>query len=299
MDFSDIHISNGIDSIRINNEKLKNINFLTKYEKEWDELDFSDNEFEDLKTISGIYCNKLILSNNNIMEISFLSCNIKCLEMEKCNIKKINFINTVIEILIINNNDIDELNLFPNNLKYLEIKNNNLSYFHYNELLINLEVLYLDNNNIEDFVFTNNNNLITLSLNNNSLNIFDINIITEKMELLNLLNNCFDIYDNDNQYITSITNIYTNLKLFIEISFNDITSNNNDDIIPKQKILFFQDSDESIKSNTSDLSDDDNYFNNDGDDDIRNIFNYNIVKSNKGEQENNKTRVEFRWSILM
>ena len=31
MDFDDIHISKDIDSIRINNERLKNINFLTKY----------------------------------------------------------------------------------------------------------------------------------------------------------------------------------------------------------------------------------------------------------------------------
>ena len=60
-------------------------------------------------------------NNNDMPEITFVSCNIKCLEMEKCNIKKINFIDTKIEVLIINNNDIDIFDLFPNNLKHLEM----------------------------------------------------------------------------------------------------------------------------------------------------------------------------------
>ena len=339
MELEDIIIPKDVNSVKINNEKLKNINFIKKYDKEWDELNFSYNDFKELKIISGIICNKLILSNNDIKEITLFGCNIKCLEMEKCNINKIHFIDTSIEKLIINTNDIEELNLFPNNLKHLEIKNNNLSYFHYNELLSGLEILYLDNNNVENFVFNKNNNLIKLSLNNNSLSSFEFDIITQKLELLNLLNNNFDTCNHENKNIRFITKKYTNLKIFIEFYDNNLNDTNNssdddifEDIIPKHKMKIFNDSDDNDDNGDDKSNDDSNfnidddindYFNNDSYDDCSgdtldtddtdtskknnngtNINKFNIKEMDKNNEicvykNNIKNKVEFRWNILI
>ena len=295
MDFDNIHIPENITSVKINNEKMKNINFIKKYDKEWDELDFEHNDFEELKIISNIKCNKLILNNNNIKEITIFECNIKCLEMEKCNLEKIHFINTNIEKLILNNNSIEEINLFPNNLKHLEVKKNSLSYFHYNEVLSKLEILYLDNNNIENFVFDKNNELIKLSLNNNSLSCFDMNIITQKLKLLNLLNNCFDFNEYEYLNILKIRQKYENLKLFIENFTDNNDSSSSDEnmsnsLISKKKIKFFNDSD---NSDNTDNSDNDN--NGDNDFSNKDIDEYVII--DKSKMLNNKDKVEFRWNI--
>jgi len=209
-------------------------------DRPWKTISLKNNNM-DVGEFDGLNCDKLILDNNDIKEITFVDCKINYLSITNNKITNINFFDCCIERLDLSVNKIQKIITLPSDLKILKLDSNKIR-----EILISLSdtIVHLDLSdnkleNIKDLpsfvthldLSKNNLKSINTLLLSDTLQYFDIteNKIANNTELFEKFQNkILKIYydlDNENEDYTKISDEISATSEMSEVSdISDLSS---------------------------------------------------------------------------
>lgn len=201
-----------IVNVYLNNNSVSKVEW---DDRPWKTICLKNNNM-DVGEFNGLNCDKLILDDNDIKEITFVNCKINHLSIMNNKITNINFFDCHIERLDLSVNKIQKIITLPSNLK----------------------VLKLDNNKIQEILISLSDTIIILDLSDNKLE--KIKNIPSFLKHLDLSKNNFKSFDpmllpNTLEYFDITENkIYNNFELFNELRSKILkiyydTDNENDD----------------------------------------------------------------------
>lgn len=225
-----------ITNVYLNNNM---VNVVSWDNRSWGTISIKSNNF-DAGEFDGFECDKLILDNNEIKEITFVNCKINNLSIVNNFIVNINFFDCHIKSLDLSANKITNIITLPFDLEKLNIDGNKIKDI---STKLSDSIIHLDlSDNKLNKIPNIPNSIKYLDLSKNNFESFDPSIIPTTVEF-------FDITDNK---IKNNTKLFKKLSLNVEKIYYDSDSEDDDNKLITDELL--QSSETSEISNVSELS---------------------------------------------